>query len=83
MSEITSAIILRSEMNEWIKICIAISPYESLLKVQEIAENAYAEWFEIDTSECISDYIKRKLDEADCAYEMFLGNFDEDEEWYK
>lgn len=79
MTEVTSAIVLRSEMNEWIKICIAVNPYEDLLKVQEIAEKAYAEWFEIDTDECIGDYIKGKLDESECGYEMFYGNFDEDE----
>lgn len=80
MSEITSAIILRSEMNEWIDICITVSPYEDFLKVQEIAEESYAEWFDSDTCECISDYIKRKLDEAECSYEMYLRSFNEDKE---
>lgn len=80
MISVTSAIVIQGELNEWIKICITVDPFEDLLKVQEIAEKAYTEWFEIDTDECISDYIKRKLDEFDCSYEMYLGNFNEDEE---
>lgn len=76
----TSAIIIQSEMNPWINICITVDPYEDFLKVKEIANKAYDEWFNLDTDECISDYIKYKLDEADCSYEMFLGNFNEDEE---
>lgn len=80
MSEVTSAILFRSEMNEWINICITVNPYEDFTKVQEIAEKAYEEWFETDSCECIGDYIKRKLDESECSYEMYLGNFNEDEE---
>lgn len=76
----TSAIIIQSEMNPWINICITVNPYEDFLKIKEIAGSAYDEWFNSDTDECISDYIKRKLDEAECSYEMFLGNFNEDEE---
>lgn len=79
MSEVTSAIILHSEINEWIDICITVDPYEELTRVQDIAEKAYTEWFQIDTSECISDYIKYKLDEANCSYKMYLGSFDEDQ----
>ena len=80
MIEITSAIILRSEMNEWINICITVDPYEDLMKVQEVAEKSFYDWFALDTCECIGDYIKRMLDEAGCSYEMFFGNFNEDEE---
>lgn len=80
MIEVTSAIILRSELNEWINICITVDPYEDFLKVKEIASRAYDKYWNSDTTECISDYIKRKLDEADCSYEMFLGDFNEDEE---
>lgn len=80
MIEITSAIILRSEMNEWINICITVDPYEDLIKVREVAEKAFDDWFDLDTCECIGDYIKRMLDKAGCGYEMFFGNFNEDEE---
>ena len=80
MTEVTSAIILYSEMNEWINICITVSPYEDILRVKEIAEKAFDDWFGLDTDECIGDYIKRMLDDAGCCYEMFFGNFNEDDE---
>jgi hypothetical protein len=80
MIEERSAIVLRSELNEWINICITVDPYEDFHKVKEIASKAYDKYWNSDTTECISDYIKRKLDEADCSYEMFLGDFNEDEE---
>lgn len=76
----TSAILIQSELNPWINICITVDPYEDFLKVKEIASKAYDKYWNSDTTECISDYIKRKLDEADCSYEMFLGDFNEDEE---
>ena len=50
MIEITSAIILRSELNEWINICITVDPYENLLKVREVAEKAFDDWFDFDNS---------------------------------
>lgn len=80
MIEERSAIIIQSELNEWINICITVDPYEDFLKVKEIASKAYKKWFTSDTTECISDYIKRKLDEAGCSFEMFFGNFNEDGE---
>jgi len=76
----TRAILLQSEFNPWINICITVHESENFLKVKNIASFAYDEWFNLDTDECISDYIKRKLDEAECNYEMFLGDFNEDEE---
>ena len=80
MIEDRSCILLTSEMNNWIKICIVVEPYEDFTKVKDIASKAYDKWFNIDTDEPISDYIRRKLDENELSYEMFLGNFDEDEE---
>lgn len=80
MIEERSAIVIHSELNEWINICIVVEPYEDFMKVKEIASNAYDKWWDSDTTECIGDYIKCKLDEAGCGYEMFLGDFNEDEE---
>jgi hypothetical protein len=80
MIEQRSAIVIHSELNEWINVCIVVEPYEDFMKVKEIASEAYSEWWDSDTSECIGDYIKRKLDETGCCYEMFLGDFNEDEE---
>ena len=76
----TSAIVLRSEMNEWINICITVDPYEDFNKVKEIASQAYDEWFEADTDECIGEYIERKLNEAECGFDIYYGDFNEDEE---
>lgn len=80
MIEERSAIVIHSELNEWINICIVVEPYEDFMNVKEIASKAYDKWWDSDTTECIGDYIKRKLDEAGCGYEMFLGDFNEDEE---
>jgi hypothetical protein len=75
----TSAITIQSELNPWINICITVDPYEDFLKVKTIASKAYDKWFDSDTTECIGDYIKRKLDEAGCSYEMFFGEDEEEE----
>lgn len=80
MIEDRSCILLTSEMNEWIRICIVVEPFEDFMKVKDIASKAYTEWFNVDTDETIADYIKRKLDEQELSYEMFLGDFNEDEE---
>ena len=71
MSEVRSAIILRSELNPWIDFCIIPSPYEDFGKVQAIAEEAYYDWFDKDTDEPIGNYIQRKLDEGLCNYDMY------------
>ena len=76
----TSAIVLYSDMNPWINICVVPSPYEDFEKVRDIAEQAYDEWFEMDTDECIGEYIERMLDEEDCDYDIYYGDFNEDEE---
>ena len=76
----TSAIILQSDMNKWIDICIAVEPYEDFYRVKEIASRAYDEWFELDTDECIGEYIERKLNEAECGFKMYFGDFNADEE---
>ena len=76
----TSAIVLYSDMNPWINICITVDPYEDFEKVKEIAGQAYDDWFEMDTDECIGEYIERMLDEAECSYDIYYGNFNEDEE---
>ena len=76
----TSAIVLYSDMNPWINICITVDPYEDFEKVRDIAEQAYDDWFEMDTDECIGEYIERMLDEAECSYDIYYGNFNEDEE---
>ena len=70
MTEVRSAIILRSELNPWIDICIVPDQYEDFGKVKAVAEEAYYDWFEQDAEEPIGDYIRRKLDEALCFYEM-------------
>lgn len=76
----TSAIVIQSEMNEWINICITVDPYEDFEKVKMVASEAYDEWFEGDTDECIGEYIERKLEEAGCGFEIYYGDFDADEE---
>lgn len=77
MSIATSAIILRSELNPWIDICIVPDPYEDLNKVQCLAEKAYNDWFDDDIDEPIGDYIKRKLDKAECNYEIYYASMED------
>ena len=80
MTRETSAIVLYSDTNQWINICVVPSPYEDFEKVRDIAEQAYDDWFEMDTDECIGEYIERKLNEAECGFDIYYGDFNEDEE---
>ncbi len=80
MIEERNCITILSEMNPWIRLCVVVEPYEDFLKVKDIVSKSYDEWFNIDTDEPISDFIKRKLDEEKLSYEMFIGDFNEDEE---
>ena len=79
MSEIRNAIILRSELNPWINICIIPCTYEDFGKVQYFAEKAYDDWFDEDTAETIVDYIKRKLNDYECGFEIYYASEDEEE----
>lgn len=80
MIEDRSCILLTSEMNNWIKICIVVEPYEDFLKVKDIASKAYDEWWDNDSDETLTDYIRIKLDEENLSYCIFTGLFNEDEE---
>lgn len=79
MSEVKSAIILRSELNTWIDICIVPNNYEDFNKVRYFAEKAYDDWFDEDTDEPIGDYIKRKLNEYECSFEIYYASEEEEE----
>lgn len=79
MVAIRSAIILQSELNTWINICIVPHPYENFSAVKYVAEKAFEDWFDEDTDEPIGDYIKRKLDEAECEYEIYYGTEEEED----
>lgn len=76
MSEVRAAIILQSDLNTWIDFCIV--PYADFLKVKEVAEKAYDDWFNDDTDEPIGNYIKRKLDEEELSYEIYYSEEEED-----
>lgn len=80
MSEVRSAILLQSELNPWINICVVPDSYEDFNKVQYFAEKAYDDWFDDETDEPIGDYIKRKLDEAECGYEIYYASMEVYEE---
>lgn len=75
-TEIRASIVLRSELNPWIDLCII--PYEDFLLVKEVAEKAYDNWWDEEPNEPIGDYIQRKLNEAGCCYEMYYAIEQED-----
>lgn len=77
MAEIRKAILLRSELNPWIDICVVPDPYTDFDKIRCVAEKAYDDWFDDDTDEPIGDYIKRKLDEAACLYEIYYASMED------
>ena len=83
MVEVRSAIILQSELNTWISICITVGPYEDFEAIKEIATKAYDDWFEDEeTDETIGEYLKRRLAEKGHEPEIFFGNFGADENDY-
>ena len=77
MLEVRSAILLRSELNPWIDICVIPGQNEDFSKVQYFAEKAYDDWFDDETDEPIGDYIRRKLDETECVYEIYNASMEE------
>jgi hypothetical protein len=79
MSEIRSAIILQSELNPWIDICIIPDKPDDLEKVRYFAEKVYDDWFDYDTDEPIVDYLKRRLDEYECYCTIYCADEDEEE----
>ena len=78
MSEIRNAIILQSELNPWIDICIIPDKPDDLYKVRYFAEKVYDDWFDEDTDEPIVDYIKRRLDEYECYCEIYCASEEEE-----
>ena len=79
MSEIRNAIILRSELNPWIDICVIPDRPDDLYKVRYFAEKVYDDWFDYDTDEPIIDYIKRRMDDYECYCTIYCVNEDEEE----
>ena len=69
MSEFTQAIVLHSELNPWIDMCIV--PHADKDKVKQVSTEAFDSWFDVDTDEPIGDYIKRKLTEAGCSFDIY------------
>lgn len=63
--EESSCIILSSEMNEWINICVVVPFGIDFLTVEEVASEAFEDWFDAETDEPIGDYIDRILKEND------------------
>lgn len=79
MIEIKSCIIIRSEMNTWIDICIVPDNYVSFVDVEEVALKAYNEWFEIDPDVTIVEYIDNALTEANLCYDVYIKANEEEE----
>lgn len=77
----TSCIIIRSEMNSWIDICIVPDLYVSLEEVEEIAIKAYDEWFKIDPDVTITEYIYYALKEQNLDCDVYINIINDEEEF--
>lgn len=69
---------VQSEMNPWINFCIAINNPKDLNQVYDFCQNLYNNWFNIDTSETLTDYIKRNLKEKNFDCVIYIESTDED-----
>lgn len=80
MKEIRTCIVIRSEMNPWIDICIVSERYVNLEEVEAIAIKAFNEWFDIDPDCTITEYVYYALKDQglDCnVYVNILNNEEE------
>ena len=53
----TSCIVVQSEFNSWIDICIVPEEYVNFEEAESIAIKAYDEWFKIDPDCTITEYV--------------------------
>lgn len=65
-----------SDLNPWIDFCIVIGAYENFAKAEEIVQQSYNEWFELETDETIADYISRCLTNNEVEHEIYFKNED-------
>ena len=75
-----NCILIQSEMNNWINICIIVQKEKELDDILHVSSEAYNEWFESDTDETITEHVEKKLNEKNFDFKVFTGPFNEDEE---
>ena len=76
----TTCIIINSELNKWIDICIVPEEYVNFEEVEAIAIKAYDEWFEIDPDTTISEYIYYELKDQGLDCNVYVNVIHDEEE---
>lgn len=76
----TSCIVIQSELNPWIDICIVPEEYVNFEEVEAIAIKAYDEWFEIDPDVTIAEYIYYALKDQELDCQVYVNVVQDEEE---
>ena len=76
----TSCIVIRSELNSWIDLCIIPEEYVNFEEVEAIAIKAFDEWFEIDPDCTITEYIYYELKDQGLDCEVYVNVIHDEEE---
>lgn len=76
----TSCIVIQSELNSWIDICIVPEEYVNFEEVEAIAIKAYDEWFEIDPDITITEYIYYALKDQGLDCNVYVNVIHDEEE---
>ena len=76
----TSCIVIRSELNSWIDLCIIPEEYVNFEVVEAIAIKAFDEWFEIDPDCTITEYIYYELKDQGLDCEVYVNVIHDEEE---
>ena len=76
----TSCIVVQSEFNSWIDICIIPEEYVNFEEVESIAIKAYDEWFKIDPDCTITEYVYYALKDQGLNCEVYVNVIHNDEE---
>lgn len=76
----TTCIVINSELNKWIDICIVPEEYVNFEEVEAVAIKAYDEWFEIDPDITITEYIYYALKDQELDCNVYINVILDEEE---
>ena len=62
----------------WVDFCFVFGAYEDVAKAEEIIQEAYNDWWELEEAQCepIVDYIGSYLTENDIDFEVYFKEVD-------
>lgn len=71
---IVECINVQSDMNTWIDFCIIVNDGSDIVKVREIIDKAYDDWWVLEDAsfEPIADWISRNLKEANIDFDIYF-----------